>query len=267
MSNDAEVPAVLSLLVAHLIISWNSSLLSQKHTSLRRFLSWVLYLELRPSLPPRILRIALDHLSLPSHLLLPVQDPLFTLSTPRPPLAVHTVSCSPDILHLYALQSPYRLRDIPSPDTQHKVRLCILRAPVVLQYARPESRAYRCFGDHILLDLVFGVELTDRFAASLQADIQRVEESAQSQFGTVEIGGGFRVAQPLDGGDTDGGVECAGCEGEALAEIGEEEIPRTVLAGDGEGQHGGGDVEADPEMVLVGEERARETGAAAEVED
>ena len=76
----------------------------------------------------------------------------------------------------------------------------------------------------------------------------------------------------MDGADGDCGIECAGAEGDSLADVREEEIARDVAL-EGDVEHGGGDVEADPCVGPAGggrdggEDFARQAGAAAYVED
>lgn len=226
---------------------------------------------------PRILGSHLDDLSPLLHLLLLADDPGLAslLDHPLPGLVVG--GFRPRIQHVDVVHALDDAGDVAaaavgggSANSEDEVELDVLGVGVVLEDTGAETGADGGLGDHGALVVVFGVELADGAAAAAERGVEAVEEAGEAA-GGGDVGG-FGVAEPLDGGDADGGVEGARAEGDALAHVGEEEVALDVAL-EGDVEHGGGDVHADPGVgpavfgELGGEDFAGEAAAATDVED
>ncbi len=223
-----------------------------------------------PASASRVLRVFLDNLPLPFHLFFLLQDPrpapfrgqlLF-----RPPLSIPPTPLL-NINPLHALHHPF---DSPSANRQHEIELRILRPRPILQNPRPEPSLDRSRTDHRPLRLVLRVELTHRPPASPQTRIQPVEKARQP---TVRARiATLGVAKPLDRTDTDGRIECPRAEGDALPDVRQQQIAFHIPL-ERDIEHRGGNVHTDPDVWATfgwrhrGQDFARETGAAADVED
>lgn len=221
--------------------------------------------KLGPSPSPSVFGVCLHDLSFAPHLLLLVHDPLFTaLDIPLPSVAVHGFSHPAAVFDIDIVHPRHGPRDVSTTDTQHEIGLDVLGATVVLEDAGAETGSYGGLTYHSPLLLVLRVELAHGAPSSSQRGVQAVEKPAESAFGAHTAGLG--VAEPLDGTDADGGVERARAERYALPHVGEEEIALDTLALQGDVQHAGGDVHADPDVAVFREYLAGETGATAYVE-
>lgn len=233
-----------------------------------------LLLKLNATLAASVFGRGLDNLSFSLHLLLLLYNPRLAALLNLGVVRLESLSGVQNVNVVHAADHAGDVRVaafvVVVAHSQDEVQLDVLGAGVVLEKTGAEAGFDSSLGDHVALGIVLWVKLAHSAATSAQRRIQAVEEAIESSRGRRLAR--LCAAEPLDGGDADGGVEGARAERHSLANVGEHQVALDVAL-QRNVQHGGRDVHADPGVrpavggVDGGEDLAGEAAAAADVED